>query len=138
VVERFLTFIPIESHTAEALATTVLKFLNKCDIDIKKIYEDNLTTMPQTYWTVTRVFRHTFAKSIHLHTTFLVCTAHSLTLVGVSALESCVIAISLFRFVQKLFNFFSASTHRWMLMSECLENEASSTFVLKSDWNTVV
>ena len=47
VVERFFTFIPIESHTGEALATTVLKFLNEHDIDIK-ICEGNLSTMPQT------------------------------------------------------------------------------------------
>ena len=45
VVERFLAFIPIESHTGEALATTFLKFLNECDIDIKN-FEDNLTIMP--------------------------------------------------------------------------------------------
>ena len=37
VVERFFTFIPIESHTGEALATTVLKFLNEWDIDIKNL-----------------------------------------------------------------------------------------------------
>jgi len=36
VVERFLTFITIERHKGEALATTVLKFLKKCDIDILK------------------------------------------------------------------------------------------------------
>ena len=37
VVERFLTFIPITSHTGEALAATVLNFLNKCGIEIKNL-----------------------------------------------------------------------------------------------------
>lgn len=35
VVERFLTFIPIESHTGEALASTVLNFLEKCWVQIQ-------------------------------------------------------------------------------------------------------
>ena len=35
MVEQFFTFIPIENHTGEALATTVLKFLNKHDIPTK-------------------------------------------------------------------------------------------------------
>ncbi|KAL5506256.1 hypothetical protein EMCRGX_G007861 [Ephydatia muelleri] len=39
VVERFLTFIAIESHTGEALATAVLKFLTCCDIDTGSLYE---------------------------------------------------------------------------------------------------
>ena len=37
VVERFLTFIAIESHTGEVLATAVLKFLTCCDIDVKHL-----------------------------------------------------------------------------------------------------
>ena len=37
VVERLLTFIPTESHTGEALASTVLNFPNEHDIDIKNL-----------------------------------------------------------------------------------------------------
>ena len=59
------------------------------------------------------------------------CAAHSLTLVGVSAAETCVKALSFFGLVQKLFNFFSASTTRWAIMSKCLENEAGSGLFLK-------
>ena len=69
VVERFRTFIPIESHKGEALATTVLKFLNECDIDIKNLRGqsyDNAANMLG----VTIVFRYTFVKSIHLHIIF--------------------------------------------------------------------
>ena len=52
VVERLLTLIPIESHTGEALATTVLKFLNECDIDIKNLRGqsyDNAANMSGCY-----------------------------------------------------------------------------------------
>ena len=52
VVERFLTFIPIENHTGEALAPTVLKFINKCDSDIKNLRGqsyDNVANMSGCY-----------------------------------------------------------------------------------------
>ena len=52
VVERFLTLIPIENHTGEALATTVLKFLNECDIDINNLRGqsyDNAANMSGRY-----------------------------------------------------------------------------------------
>ena len=64
---------------------------------------------------------------------YIPCAAHSLNLVGVSAAESCVNAISFFGLVnfQTLFNFFSASTHRWVVMCECLQQQAVSALVLK-------
>ena len=61
---------------------------------------------------------------------YIPCAAHSLNLVGVSAAESCVNAISFFGLVQT-FNFFSASTHRWAVMCECLQQQAVSALVLK-------
>lgn len=36
-LERFLTFIPVASHSGEALVKTVLAFLNKYDIGIKNL-----------------------------------------------------------------------------------------------------
>lgn len=44
------------------------------------------------------------------------CSAHSLNLVGSCSAECCVSAISFFGFLQTLFNFFSASTHRWCIL----------------------
>jgi hypothetical protein len=129
VMERFLTFIPIESHTGEALATTVLKFLNKCDIDIKNLRGqsyDNAANMSGRY---NGLQAHICQINPLAH--YIPCAAHSLNLVGVSAAETCVNALSFFALVQKLFNFFSASTSRWAVMSKCLENEAGSGLVLK-------
>ncbi|XP_055843517.1 uncharacterized protein LOC129910240 [Episyrphus balteatus] len=50
------------------------------------------------------------------------CAAHSLNLVGVRAAECCIGAISFFGFVHTLYNFFSASTHRWGIMQNNIEN----------------
>lgn len=48
VIERFVTFVPLESHKAESLTTTVLKLLEEYGIDIKNCREqcyDNATNM---------------------------------------------------------------------------------------------
>ena len=61
VVERFLTFIAIESHTGEALATAVLKFLTCYDIDVKHLRGQSYDNL-QTCRVVTMVSKHKFAK----------------------------------------------------------------------------
>ncbi|GFT30882.1 zinc finger MYM-type protein 1 [Trichonephila clavipes] len=50
LVERFLTFFPIKSYAGEALASTVLTFLNKCRIDIIRGQSyDNAANMSGCY-----------------------------------------------------------------------------------------
>ncbi|GFS50181.1 zinc finger MYM-type protein 1, partial [Trichonephila inaurata madagascariensis] len=52
VADRFLAFLPIKSPTGEALASTVLTFLKKCNIDIKNLREqsyDNAANMSECY-----------------------------------------------------------------------------------------
>ena len=51
---------------------------------------------------------------------YVPCSAHSLNLVGSCAAECCVNAPSFFGFVQTLFNFFSASTHRWSILKSTI------------------
>ena len=129
VVERFLTFIPIESHTGEALATTVLKFLNKCDIDIKNLRGQSYDNAANILGCYNGLQAHICQINPLAH--YISCAEHALNLVGVSAAETCVKALSFFGLVQKLFNYFSASTTRWVIMSKCLENEAGSELFLK-------
>lgn len=52
---------------------------------------------------------------------FIPCANHSLNLIGNFAAESCNAAVQYFMFVQKLFTFFSASTHRWKILTSKLE-----------------
>ena len=51
---------------------------------------------------------------------FIPCMAHSLNLVGISAVESCVEAVTFFGCIQKLYTFFSASSLRWQFLKEKL------------------
>ena len=59
--------------------------------------------------------------------------AHSLNLDGVCAVESCIAAVSFFAPIQKLYNFFSSSTHCWSIMLQYLKAESGtqSTLVVK-------
>ena len=54
---------------------------------------------------------------------YVPCAAHSLNLIGVCAVESCVEATHFFSLVQKLFTLFSASTSRWGILVQYLEGE---------------
>ena len=61
---------------------------------------------------------------------YIPCTAHSLNLVGVSAVDCCIDAVSFFGFVQALYTFFAA-THRWTVLSDCLSRLPGKSLTLK-------
>jgi len=57
---------------------------------------------------------------------FVPCGAgHSLNLVGVKAAECCVQVVSFLEFVRKLYTFFSASTHRWAILTASVGQHCS-------------
>ena len=64
---------------------------------------------------------------------FIPCCAHSLNLIGQSAVECCPAAVSFLNFVQKLCVFFSASTHRWNLLLDVFKKFGISTLKRLSD-----
>lgn len=120
-VERFYTFVAIESHTAVSLEETIFKILEVEDtgLEIKfcrgQCY-DNANNMSGVYGGLqTLIKRHN--KLAH----FIPCSGHSLNLVGSAAVESCSAANKYFLFLQHLYNFFSASTKRWSLLMKHLD-----------------
>ncbi|KAG7157952.1 Zinc finger MYM-type protein 1-like 5 [Homarus americanus] len=54
---------------------------------------------------------------------YVPCAGHSLNLVGTSAASSCLGSVSYSRFLQALYNFFSASTYRWDHLKAALPAE---------------
>ena len=112
-VERFLTFINISSHTGEQLALYLTDFLAKNEIDIglcRGQSYDNASNMSGKY---TGMQAHIKMKNGLAD--YIPCASHSLNLVGQSAVDCCIEAISFFGLTQELYNFFSASTHRWKI-----------------------
>ncbi|GBP12167.1 hypothetical protein EVAR_6352_1 [Eumeta japonica] len=126
--------VHLENHKGEELATEILIFLSQYNIDVRNLRGqsyDNTSNMPGCYNGL-----QAHIKKINHLTHYVPCAAHSLNLVGVRAAESWVGAISFFEFVQALYNFFSASTHRWAIMLKHLEKgderKQDSSLVLKT------
>ena len=96
LVEQFLKFIPMYSHTGEKMAKIVLKFLD--DIDIKyccgQSY-DNAANTSGKYRCL-----QTLSREKCEVTHFVPCTAHSLNLIGKNAVGSCRSAAELFDLLQ--------------------------------------
>ena len=123
VTERFLKFLPIESHTGEYLANTVLQFLKKQGIDVGGIRGqsyDNASNMSGRYKGMQARIRE-----VNYNAVYISCTAHSLNLVGLCAVDSCIEAVSFFGIVQNVYVFFSASTYRWSVLTKALGSNLS-------------
>lgn len=117
-VERFLKFIPIKEHKSKYLAETILNFLEIHDIPIKDCRGqsyDNSSNMSGKYSGL-----QTRIKEKCEFATFIPCAGHSLNLVGVHAAGCVPEASQFFEIVQKVYNFFSGSTHRWNILTEHL------------------
>lgn len=119
-VERFLTFINISSHTGQSLADTLLQYLLDQDINFENCRGqtyDNASNMSGKYTGMQRIL-----KNKNSLVDYIPCAAHSLNLVGQSAVDCCVEAVSFFELLQRLYTFFAASTHRWgVLMTHVKE-----------------
>ena len=116
VVERFLKFIKINSHKGNDLANELVTFLQDIGIDVKNCRGqsyDNASNMSGIYSGVqANITKHAPSAD------FVPCSAHSLNLVGHKSAECCDEASNFFAIVQSIYNFFSASTHRWKLLQD--------------------
>ncbi|XP_076044835.1 uncharacterized protein LOC143027430 [Oratosquilla oratoria] len=120
-VERFLTFIPISSHTGQNLADTLLQYLPEQNIDFThcrgQTY-DNASNMSGKYIGMQQIL-----KNKNSLVDYIPCAGHSLNLVGQSAMDCCVEAVSYFGFLQRLYTFFVVSTHRWGILLIHIEHK---------------
>lgn len=118
-VERFLRFIPNPGHKSEQLETAVIDTLAMYNIhinDCRGQSYDNASNMSGAYTGLQ-------ARIIKLNAlaVWVPCAAHSLNLVGTCAAESCKAAESFFSLLQRIYNFFSSSTHRWEILTNHLK-----------------
>lgn len=121
-IERFLTFLELQSHAGEGMAKQVLQYLREaCNIDFSKCRGqsyDNAANMSGCYKGMQKKILEENEFAIYIP-----CAAHSLNLVGRSAVDSCLEAVNFFHTVQLIYTFFSASTNRWKILKGCLVNE---------------
>lgn len=112
IIERFVGFKPIESHTGESLANTVMALLDSLGLNIANCRGqgyDNASNMSGRY---NGLQAHLKNKNLLIH--YIPCAAHSLNLEGVNSIEgSCQHASQFFDLMQSLYAFCAGSTHRW-------------------------
>ena len=65
---------------------------------------------------------------------YISCPAHPLNLLGRNAVDSCSEAANLFRTVQLIYNFFSASTNRMKILKGCLVIETLVKCLSEKRW----
>lgn len=132
-VERFITFLQLEGHTGESLANQTLKFLTEdCGLDIQNCRGqsyDNALNMSGKYKGVqARIL------SLNENAIYVPCSAHSLNLVGEHAVKCCFYAVDFFAIMQTLYNFFSASTYRWGVLKNKINNEKTLKTLSTTRW----
>lgn len=133
-VERFLTFIPAYSHRAEYLFDVVKTCLENFNLDILNCRGqsyDNASNMSGKYSGL-----QARLKEINPYAEYVPCAAHSLNLVGSNAAEANLTVVKFFFLIQELYNFFSASTHRWQLVNQNIRENGAATLTLKSHSTT--
>ena len=108
-VERFVKFIPTRGLTGHQLVDLLFEFIEDNGISLKDLREQsyvNASNISGKYEGM-----QTIIKERNHQAEYILCVAHSLNLVG-CAVECCQSAVRFFMFVQGLYMFFSASTHR--------------------------
>ena len=111
VVERFLKFIPIGQHDGKYLFNILRETLVNSGINIANCRAqsyDNASNMSGIYSGVQARF-----KEINHLAEWVPCAAHSLHLVGTTAVECCLEAVNFFGCLQSIYTFFSSSPQRW-------------------------
>ena len=120
-VERFLTFLDMQGHSGQELADRLLQFLTTHGIEIADCHGqsyDNASNMSGKYSGMQAIMRQHCELA-----DYVPCAAHSLNLVGQSAASSCQLAVGFFDFLQRLYSFFAASTHRWKVLNVKLSSK---------------
>lgn len=134
-VERFLCFLPNTGHKSEELFHTVLAVLDKFGIEIENCRGqayDNASNMSGIYSGLQARIKEKSATAVYTP-----CSAHSLNLVGEHSTSSCKESRDFFMLLNSLYTFFSASTKRWEVLTECLKKKSNLTLksLSKTRWS---
>lgn len=133
-VERFLTFISNTGHKSSQLAEVTMTTLLCHDLDIANCRGqsyDNASNMSGAYTGL-----QARIKNENPLVDYIPCAGHSLNLVGASTAESCPEVVSFFGILQEVYNFFSASNHRWMTLLQHMKHGSKTVKSLsKTRWS---
>ena len=108
-------------HKGKEIAAIIFSFLEKKEVSISNCRGqsyDNASNMSGKYIGVQNL-----VKNRCIYAEYCPCFGHSLNLVGQCTVENCPASFSLFSFIQKVYVFYAASTHRWQKQCEMLRKK---------------
>lgn len=131
VYERFFSFLPIKSHKGLSLCNEILALLENRKVEI-------LDCRAQTYDSASNMSGkyqglQARVKEKNPLAVYVPCVGHSLNLVGECSVDECINAIKFFSLLQNLYNFFSASTHRWDILGCTIANLSKTRWSSRND-----
>lgn len=112
--ESFLGFFPKAGKTAVELTENILTQLESDNLDIHLCRAqgyDNAATMAGVHGGVQAKIKEHNPKAL-----FMPCANHSLNLCGVHSFGSVSSIVNFFGTVERVYTFFSSSTHRWEIL----------------------
>ena len=118
-VERFVKFVPARGHTGHQLADFLFEFIEDNGISLKNLRGqsyDNPSNISGKYKGMEAIIKERKHQA-----EYIPCVAHSLNLVEKCAAECCQSVVRFLMFVQGLYAFFLALTHRWNLLTDALK-----------------
>ncbi|XP_051170468.1 zinc finger MYM-type protein 1-like [Leptopilina boulardi] len=114
IEEHFLGFIPVEESTGKALTDTLLSTLEEMKIPLSNMrgqgYDNGSNMKGKHAGVQARIL------SLNPLAFFVNCGTHSMNLSVNDAALSCTEAVNFFNLVQEIYNYFSASIHRWSVL----------------------
>jgi hypothetical protein len=132
--EYFLEFFPAEKSTGEALTQYILKVLQKYNIPLENMRGqgyDNGSNMKGKLSGVQRRILNLNSRAFYIP-----CYAHSLNLVVNDAANASREGVKYFSILGSIYDFFSASTRRWGVLTEHLEKKFSVKRLSTTRWSS--
>ena len=85
IIQRFVGFVPIQNHTGESLANTVVAVVDSLGLDLAHCRGQAYDSASNTSGRYNGLQAHLKNKNPLIH--YIPCAAHSLNVVGVNSIE---------------------------------------------------
>ena len=115
IKEHFLSFVPLKKTTGAYMAETIIQQLEEMELPIANLrghgYDNGANMIGKENGVQRKIL------NINPRALFVPCSAHTLNLVVNDAAKCCLMATSFFDIVQRVYVYFSSSTHRWVVFT---------------------